>query len=148
MTIKLPSAVAVCLFAALSAFAQTTRIDDIEGAGTTNYVPLFTGSHKIGNSNIFQTNGAIGIGTTAPHGVLNVQETPANNFVIRGTSTRASGFGAGVVGEATNPDGFGVLGINNKGVAVSGWMNSGAGWQSSGTILASMPARGEAESRD
>jgi hypothetical protein len=128
MTMKIISAIAGCLFAAFSAFGQSTEIDDIRGAGTTNYIPVFTGSHKIGNSNIFQTGGAVGIGTTTPHGVLNVQETPANSFVIRGTSTRASGFGAGVAGEASNPDGFGVLGINTVGVAVSGNMNSGAGW--------------------
>jgi hypothetical protein len=128
MKFKIVSAVAVCLFTALSALAQNTRVDDIEGVGTPNFIPIFTGSHKIGNSNIFQTGGAIGIGTTAPHGVLNVQETAANNFVIRGTSTRTSGFGAGVVGETSSPQGFGVLGISPSGVAVSGWMNSGSGF--------------------
>jgi len=124
--IAIAFAFASCFITTLSAFGQ--KVDDIEGAGTTNYVPLFTGTHRIGNSNIFQTGGAVGIGTAAPHGVLNVQETPANNFVIRGTSTRTTGFGAGVVGEATTPDGFGVLGINNNGVAVSGWMTNGGGW--------------------
>src|SRR5215469_2904702 len=94
MTIKIVSVVALCLLAAFSAFAQNDQGDNIGGGGTTNYVPLFTGSHRIGNSNIFQTGGAIGIGTNAPGGVLNVQETPANNFVIRGTSTRTNGFGA------------------------------------------------------
>jgi hypothetical protein len=123
-------AVVVCslLAGTASVFAQNTQIDDIEGSGTTNYVPVFTRSHQIGNSIIFQSSGSIGIGTTAPHGVLNVQETPANSFVIRGTATRTSGFGAGVAGEASNPDGFGVLGTNTVGVAVTGWMNSGAGW--------------------
>lgn len=147
MRMKIVSAAAVCILAAFSAFAQSTEIDDIRGAGTTNYVPLFTGSHKIGNSNIFQTSGAIGIGTTAPHGVLNVQETPANTFVIRGTATRTSGFGAGVAGEASNPDGFGVLGINTIGVAVSGNMNSGAGWALSEITLASTRIRAGVESR-
>jgi hypothetical protein len=40
----------------------------------------------------------------------------------------AKGFSAGVVGEASNPNAFGVLGTNTEGVAVSGNMNSGAGW--------------------
>jgi hypothetical protein len=128
MTIKVVSVAALCLLAAFSAFAQNTQIDDIEGVGTTNYLPVFTGSHRIGNSSIFQSSGSIGIGTTAPHGVLNVQETPASSFVIRGTATRTSGFGAAVAGEASNPNGFGVLGINTTGVAVSGNMSSGAGW--------------------
>jgi hypothetical protein len=122
-------AVVVCslLAGTASVFAQNTQIDDIEGSGTTNYVPVFTRSHQIGNSIIFQSSGSIGIGTTAPHGVLNVQETPANSFVIRGTTTRTSGFGAGVVGETTNPEGFGVLGISSNGVAMSGWQ-TGAGY--------------------
>jgi hypothetical protein len=66
MKLKLVSAAAVFLFAALSAFAQNPQIDDIVGVGTTNYVPVFTGSHRIGNSLIYQTGGKIGIGTTAP----------------------------------------------------------------------------------
>ena len=63
MTLKISSLVAICLLATLS-FAQ--EVDDIVGLGTTNYVPLFTGSHRIGNSLIYQTGGKIGIGTTTP----------------------------------------------------------------------------------
>ena len=118
----------MCLLAATSAFAQSTRIDEIEGVGTPNYVPVFTGSHRLGNSSIFQFDDSIGIGTTAPHGTLNVYETGTNTFVIRGTTTSTSGFVAGVVGETTSPEGFGVLGTNNTGVGVSGWVNSGAGF--------------------
>jgi hypothetical protein len=105
--------------ASASAFAQSTRIDEIEGVGTPNYVPVFTGSHRLGNSSIFQFDDSIGIGTTAPHGTLNVYETGTNTFVIRGTTTSTTGFVAGVVGETTSPDGFGVLGTNNTGVGVS-----------------------------
>lgn len=64
MKVKIALAVALCLIAAVSAFAQ--KVDDIVGVGTTNYIPLFTGSHRIGNSNIFQNGGKIGIGTTTP----------------------------------------------------------------------------------
>jgi len=65
MKLKIVSAMAVFLFPVVSAFAQT-KIDDIVGAGTTNYVPVFTGSHRIGNSNIFQTGGNVGIGNPTP----------------------------------------------------------------------------------
>ena len=65
MKLKIVSARAVFLFPVVSAFAQT-KIDDIVGAGTTNYVPVFTGSHRIGNSNIFQTGGNVGIGNPTP----------------------------------------------------------------------------------
>ena len=42
--------------------------------GTVNYLPKFTGTTTIGNSNIYQTAaGKIGIGTTAPAGNLHVQ---------------------------------------------------------------------------
>jgi hypothetical protein len=111
------------LFVAFTAFAQVT------GAGVPGFLPQFTGTNQIGDSIVFEVPGdSIGIGTTAPHATLNVQETGTNSFVIRGTTTRTSGFGGGVLGETSNPDGFGVLGTNNTGVAVSGWMNSGAGW--------------------
>ncbi len=60
MKIKIVSAVAVCLLAGSSAVAQNTKIDDIEGAGTINYVPVFTGPHRIGNSTIFQAGATSG----------------------------------------------------------------------------------------
>ena len=47
---------------------------NITGSGSTNYLPKFTGSSTIGNSNIYQTaTGKIGIGTTTPNGNLHVQ---------------------------------------------------------------------------
>jgi len=66
MRIKIVPFAAVCIFATSSAVAQSIEVDDIKGAGTTNYVPVFTGSHKIGNSLIYEKGGKIGIGTAAP----------------------------------------------------------------------------------
>src|SRR5215469_8753349 len=67
MKTKITGVVALCLLAATTAFAQWTGEEEIEGAGTANYVPVFTGSHRIGNSNIFQSPaGNVGIGTTNP----------------------------------------------------------------------------------
>ena len=48
MTIKIVSVVVLCLLSAFSAFAQNDQGDNIGGGGTTNYIPVFTGSHKIG----------------------------------------------------------------------------------------------------
>ena len=69
MTIKIVSVVVLCLLSAFSAFAQNDQGDNIGGGGTTNYIPVFTGSHKIGNSKLFQSAGYVGIGTTTPRNV-------------------------------------------------------------------------------
>ena len=49
----------------------------IAGSGTKNYIPLWTSSTTLGNSNIFQnaTNKDIGIGTTTPAAALDVKGT-------------------------------------------------------------------------
>jgi hypothetical protein len=47
----------------------------IGGSGTTNYIPIWTGSTSLGNSVIYQNNGRIGIGTTDPRSILDVAGT-------------------------------------------------------------------------
>jgi len=42
------------------------------GTGTTNYIPKFTGSSTLGNSNIYQSGSNVGIGTTSPGYMLEV----------------------------------------------------------------------------
>jgi hypothetical protein len=44
----------------------------VTGSGTTNYVPVWTGSTTQGNSTMYQTDGRIGIGTTSPQYALDV----------------------------------------------------------------------------
>lgn len=53
---------------ATGAVAQTT----VTGTGTANTIPLFTGSSILGNSNITQLSGKVGIGTTSPAYPLDV----------------------------------------------------------------------------
>lgn len=53
----------------------------IGGSGTTNYIPLFTGSSTLGNSLLYQTSGKIGLGTTSPD----------YNFTINSSSTAGLG---------------------------------------------------------
>jgi Chaperone of endosialidase len=48
----------------------------ITGSGTADFIPRFTGTTTIGNSNIFETVGAnVGIGTTTPAAKLDVKGT-------------------------------------------------------------------------
>jgi Chaperone of endosialidase len=42
------------------------------GSGTTDYIPLWTGSTSLGNSLMYQTSTGIGIGTTSPQWELDV----------------------------------------------------------------------------
>jgi hypothetical protein len=44
----------------------------IDGSGTTNYVPKFTDSNTIGNSQIFDSGTNVGIGTATPSQLLHV----------------------------------------------------------------------------
>jgi len=130
MKIRIGAFLTLCLLAAESAFAQSTRIDEVEGVGTQGYVPVFTGSHKIGNSNIFQSpNGNVGIGWTTPQyplqiftndlpGGLFVQTQASVNDVCAGCPINAilgfvgasSGNVIGVNGQTISPEGNGVLG--------------------------------------
>jgi hypothetical protein len=62
----------LCGILGASAAAQTAVTTS---GGTTNTVPLFTGSATLGNSNITQSGSNVGIGTTNPGSPLEVQTT-------------------------------------------------------------------------
>jgi hypothetical protein len=47
-------------------------VKNATGKGTTDYVPLWLSTTKLGNSNIFQSPAGVGIGTTAPAATLDV----------------------------------------------------------------------------
>jgi hypothetical protein len=76
----------------------------IGGSGTENYLTKFTGQYEIGNSLIFDTGTALGIGTTAPKALLHIHESAlgANRFALRVTepynhdSNDWTGIGIGV----------------------------------------------------
>src|SRR6516162_4731345 len=127
MRIKIAAVGVLCLFAAATALAQ----EEIEGAGTPGYVPLFTGYHKVGNSNIFQSpDGNIGIGTTTPVWPLQVISTrttgttdyphpitfwventaPNSGGAIWAVASSGTGQTNAINGLAYSPDGSGVLG--------------------------------------
>ena len=117
---------------ALGASAQS-----VTGSGSTNKIPMFTGSTTIGDSVIAESNGNIGIGTTTPLFPLHIfsnstypppgQDFPVSLFVetpasvnsvcascgiiaIEGLASAGSGNVTGVDGVTFSPDGVGVLG--------------------------------------
>ncbi len=122
---------ALCSVSLLRASAQ------IGGGGTTNYIPLWTSSVDLGNSNIYQSGIKLGIGTINPQGALDVRDA-SDFFAIQGANSRAGGIGVagtsgashngvGVYGISTNSTGFGVLGSNKSpgGIAIGGTAASG-----------------------
>lgn len=51
----------------------------ISGSGTTNYVPKFTGSEEVGDSQIFDNGTDVGIGTDTPVAKLHVEGSLYSN---------------------------------------------------------------------
>nr|MBP9741604.1 hypothetical protein [Chitinophagaceae bacterium] len=60
-------------------------------SGTTNYIPKFTATNDLGNSSIFENSGNVGIGTTAPTGLLQVHGS-ANEVIVDLTGRVGIGF--------------------------------------------------------
>jgi hypothetical protein len=63
-------------------------------SGTTNYVPVFTGSSSLGNSAIYQTGGNVGIGGTTPAyplDILNTSNTPPSYLLRVQSNTTVGG---------------------------------------------------------
>jgi hypothetical protein len=64
----------------------------IAGSGTTNYIPKFTSSSAIGNSQIFDNGTSVGIGTASPGELLTVAgnielTTGANRYIYIGSAS-------------------------------------------------------------
>lgn len=99
----------------------------ITGSGKTNFLPIWTGTTTLGNSTLFQTGGKVGIGTTTPGALLDVNgaatirkslnvtgsvNASAANFTGNNTSNIATitqnGTGVGLSISAPNGLGLGV----------------------------------------
>jgi predicted heme/steroid binding protein len=99
----------------------TASVNGISGAGTANYVPKFTASGTIGNSQIFDNGNSIGIGTTSPTSFSSFQRFlhiagGSNNSAICFSGQNLAG--QGTIGYDTNTlyiDAIGAaIGANNK----------------------------------
>ena len=75
---------------------QAVLTNPVTGTGTSGYHAKWTSSSAIGNSLIYDTGTALGIGTDTP---LNVT-TNRTSVTINGTSTSILSFGTGGVGKA------------------------------------------------
>src|SRR5260370_10385144 len=82
--------------------------------GAAGAVPVYTGSATLGNSPIAVSGGNVGIGTTAPAGLLDVN---------------SSGGGLVVSGANLDPRGsYSLVPLKNTGKLLEGWnMSQGAG---------------------
>lgn len=76
-TFNLPTASATNR-GALSSADWTTFNGKVGGSGTTNYVPKFTASGTIGNSQIFDDGTNIGVNSTTPYSVTNYKSVTVN----------------------------------------------------------------------
>jgi hypothetical protein len=63
----------------------------VSGRGTANYVPKFTASQTVGNSLIYDSGSAIGIGITAPTSLLHVSASGYPAITIQGGATAGGG---------------------------------------------------------
>ncbi len=78
------SSLAVTVFALLLPMAA-----QVGGTGTTNRVPLWTGSSTLGNSALFQSGGNLGLGNTTPVAILDVTGKPGTRGVNNGNAPTA-----------------------------------------------------------
>ncbi len=125
-----PKGIAILVISASLAVAASAQEDDLGGKGTAGSLARFTGSHRIGNSTVFQApDGSIGIGTTTPFWplqVISTRTTDSNGYppiALWAESTASNTWGGvyavassftgntiAVNGEAYSPNGTGVLG--------------------------------------
>jgi len=75
----------------------------ISGSGTTNYVPKFTGSSAVGNSNIYDDGTNIGIGQTTPTAKLDVNGDALINGLTIGRGA-GNDFSNTIVGYGSFPN--------------------------------------------
>jgi hypothetical protein len=69
----------------------------LTGTGISGYVPKWTGTKALDTSQIFQSNGLIGIGTNSPAMILDVRQNTSGDAISRIFNTNTSGTGKSVV---------------------------------------------------
>ena len=101
----------------------------VKGSGTANFIPLWTGVRRLGNSIVFQSGDSLGVGTTTPQATLDVTGNGA--ITIQGTTSSTGLYATGVWGRSASPSGSGVFGQSTStsggGIGVGGWTASTPG---------------------
>jgi hypothetical protein len=67
----------------------------ITGSGTTNYLPKFTGTSTIGNSQLFDNGSNVGVGTDAPSALLTVSSVGFDDTYFR-VEQRRGGYASAI----------------------------------------------------
>jgi len=101
------------------ASASAAAASTVQGSGTLNFLPIWTGTTTIGNSTLFEKSGRLGIGTTTPATTLDVKgnATIRGNASITGTlsaSTSLSAPSAGFIGSNASQ----ILSVKQTGTGV------------------------------
>ena len=94
---------------------QAALTNPVTGTGTTNYLPKFTGSTTIGNSQVFDDGTNVGIGIVLPSTKLHVSNNDVNTVQLRITNDNI-------------PNGnkyISILAGGTSAFGVSPWVNSG-----------------------
>jgi hypothetical protein len=124
--------------------ANSANLPSVTGSGTTNFVPVWTGTSTLGNSALFQSGGNIGLGTTTPRAKLEAvggagvglrASTTSSNATgaVWGDALASSGISPGVRGHSASTSGTGVVGNvtattgNTVGTAGNSFSSSGTG---------------------
>lgn len=105
-----------------------TPASTITGTGTTNYIPIWTGTSTIGNSALFQTGSGstakVGIGTTTPATTLDVK----GGGTVRGTlALPSTGTATATAGKTSEPVTFTASAFNSTSKSAT---NETFQWQS------------------
>ncbi len=103
-----------------SATASLPAASTVQGSGTLNFLPIWTGTTTIGNSTLFEKSGKLGLGTTTPATTLDVKgaATIRGNATVTGTlssSTSLSAPSAGFTGSNASQ----ILSVTQKGTGAA-----------------------------
>ena len=104
----------------------------VTGSGTSDYVPLWTGSSTLGKSRLYQTGGLVGVGTTSPSVTLDV-----NGRINSSRSYRLQNFDVLVVPGPEVSTGNTGVGVSALGVVTTGSDNTGVGYGALSNIVTS-----------
>lgn len=84
---------------------QAALTNPVTGTGTTNYLPKFTGTSAIGDSQVFDNGTNVGIGTTSPSRLLHLSSTGDTYLRVDGQGFESL-FGSDANGTVINQTGL------------------------------------------